>query len=325
VNNRDYLLYGRFYLPTGRLDALYTMRLTPTIQALVAAISDPRSNIPSEFRERNADPSNLMINIQHDIGKWCTEYTWSAEDGMLGVRVLHNFGKLGTTSEVLEDTLSRKRVGVKRVDEEDAVEGGLRGRMSIGAEVYFSAKERSAGVSTGIRFTTLPDATLPSFQVPALLGVPPTPPLTPSALPRALPLQPPTTITALFNPMLGHMSSAYTAQVSKDLSLSSRFDFNVYSFESEWTMGAEWWLRRQPTPSSDESIDLPSHSSAPSIHSTDVCGVLKARGSTNKDVSLMWEGRLRNILVSLGVVSDFSSRSKPIKSVGLEVSYFSSG
>lgn len=299
----DYLLYGRFYLPTGRLDALYSMRLTPTIQALVAAISDPRSNIPSEFRGRNADPSNLMINVQHDVGKWCTEYTWSAEDGMLGVRVLHNFGKLGTTSEVLEDSLFlRKRAGVKRVDEEDAVEGGLKGRMSIGAEVYFSAKERSAGgqtslfsrdnadnfyslVSTGIRFTTLPDATPPSVQLPTPLGVFPTSSPSPSALPRALPLQPPTTITALFNPMLGHMSSAYTARASKDLSLSSRFDFNVYSFESEWTMGAEWWLRRQPTPSSNEAVDLPSHPSVPPIHPTDVRGVVKARASTN-NVSL---------------------------------------
>jgi mitochondrial distribution and morphology protein 10 len=133
-------------LPTGRLDALYSTRLTPTIQVLVAAISDLRSNVPPEFRGRRADPSNLMINVQHDIGKWCTEYTWSAEDSMLGVRVLHNFGKLGTTSEVLEDSsFLRKRAGVKRVDEEDAVEGGLRGRMSMGAEVYFSAKERSAG------------------------------------------------------------------------------------------------------------------------------------------------------------------------------------
>ena len=130
-------------------------------------------------------------------------------------------------------------------------------------------------VSTGIRFTTLPDATPPSLQVPTPSGI------STSALPRALPLQPPTTITALFNPMLGHMSSAYTARVSTDLSLSSRFDFNVYSFESEWTMGAEWWLRRQPTPSPDEVVDLPSHPSVPPIHSTDVRGVLKARASTN--------------------------------------------
>jgi mitochondrial distribution and morphology protein 10 len=43
-----------------------------------------------------------------------------------------------------------------------------------------------------------------------------------------------------------------------------------------------------------------------------------------QDVALMWEGRLRNMLVSLGVVSDFSSRLKPIKAIGLELSYFSS-
>lgn len=43
-----------------------------------------------------------------------------------------------------------------------------------------------------------------------------------------------------------------------------------------------------------------------------------------QDVSLMWEGRLRNMLISLGVVSNLSDRSKPIKSIGLELSYFSS-
>lgn len=40
---------------------------------------------------------------------------------------------------------SNPTTGLKRVDEEDAVEGGLKGRVSAGAEFYFSAKERSAG------------------------------------------------------------------------------------------------------------------------------------------------------------------------------------
>ena len=44
--------------------------------------------------------------------------------------------------------------------------------------------------------------------------------------------------------MLGHISGAYAARVSRDLSLASRFDFNVYSYESEWSLGAEWWQRR---------------------------------------------------------------------------------
>lgn len=38
----------------------------------------------------------------------------------------------------------------------------------------------------------------------------------------------------------------------------------------------------------------------------------------------MWEGRIRNLLISLGVASNLSNRSKPIKSIGVELSYFSS-
>jgi distribution and morphology protein 10 len=69
---------------------------------------------------------------------------------MWGVRVLHNFGKLGIPVDTSDDpdktNLASTRVpGLKRVDEEDAVEGGLKGRLSAGAEFYFSAKERSAG------------------------------------------------------------------------------------------------------------------------------------------------------------------------------------
>ncbi|KIM45793.1 hypothetical protein M413DRAFT_440830 [Hebeloma cylindrosporum] len=320
VDQRDYLLYGRLFLPTGRLDALYSTRLSPTVQAAISAISDPPSNVPPELRGRKSDLSNVMVNVQHDVGKWCTEYTWSAEDEMWGVRVLHNFGRLGSTGELNDEASSKRRLGVKRVDEEDAVEGGLKGRVSMGAEVYFSAKERSAGVSTGIRFTTLPDATPPSFQVP-----PPSIVQAPVPTTRTPPFQPPTTITALFNPMLGHMSGAYTARGSRDLALSSRFDFNVYSFESEWAMGVEWWLRRPPKASLDDSPDdLPVPEPVTPSPLQDINGVVKARASTNNDVSLMWEGRVRNMLVSLGVVSDLSSRSKPIKSLGLEVAFFSS-
>ncbi|KAJ7667802.1 mitochondrial distribution and morphology protein 10 [Mycena polygramma] len=318
VDKRDYLLYGRFYLPTGRLDALYSTRLTPTLQALVAAISHPPSNLPADMGNRGGNVSNLIVNLQHDVGKWCTEYTYSADDSMWGVRVLHNFGKLGVAVDTSEDTdkIHAYSAGLKRVDEEDPVEGGLKGRYSAGAEFYFSAKERSAGVSTGFRFTTLPDATPPSFQLPASISSPL------SQASKGPPSQPPTTITALFNPMLGHMSGAYSARVSRDLSLCSRFDFNVYSYESEWTMGAEWWMRSSP---SDDPDTVPTPPIPPLGETKgEIRGVVKARASTNNDVSLMWEGRLRNMLVSLGVVSDFSNRTKPIKAIGLELSYFSS-
>jgi distribution and morphology protein 10 len=127
-------MYGRIYLPTGKMDALYSARLSPTVQALVAAISEPANT---------SGPSNVMLSLQHDVGRTCTEYSWSAEDSMCGIRVLHNFGRLHG-DDIVSPTHSANS---KRVDEEDAVgmESGLKGRISAGAEVYFSAKEKSAG------------------------------------------------------------------------------------------------------------------------------------------------------------------------------------
>lgn len=288
----DYLLYGRLYIPTGRLDALYSTRLTPSLQAMVAAISDPRSPLSSEKSRGHAPSSNVMFSLQQDTGKWCNEYTWSADDGMWGVRTLYNFGKLGNHTEVAEEgertaaSSSAHPSKPKRVDEEDAMEGGLKGRISVGGEFYFSAKERSAGgvscrllpsrrvtnvfsVSTGIRFTTLPDATPPSFQVPSSSGTNPPP----------FPSQPPTTITALFNPMLGHMSGSYAARISRDLSLASRFDFNVYSYESEWSVGAEWWTRRSKGRPAHPPAEKPI-STLPMEPSEEALGVVKAKLST---------------------------------------------
>jgi mitochondrial distribution and morphology protein 10 len=92
-----------------------------------------------------------MFSLQHDVGKWCTEYSWSAEDSMWGVRVLHNFGRRTSSPEFIDEGDKGQQAeqprlkGLKRVDEEEAMEGGLKGRFSAGAELYVSAKERSAG------------------------------------------------------------------------------------------------------------------------------------------------------------------------------------
>lgn len=83
--------------------------------------------------------------------------------------------------------------------------------------------------------------------------------------------------------MLGHITGAYVARVSRDLSLASRFDFNVYSYQSEWTVGAEWWTRRNK-PKHEPGTPLygftPSIPPSPPEPSNDVQGVVKARLST---------------------------------------------
>lgn len=56
-----------------------------------------------------------------------------------------------------------------------------------------------------------------------------------------------------------------------------------------------------------------------------ITGVVRARMNSLFDVSLLWEGKLRNCLVSVGVRADLSSRNMPLRGVGMEVMYFSSG
>ena len=58
---------------------------------------------------------------------------------MFGVRGLYNFGWMQDLG--IEEAPDANR----RVDEEEMMEGGLRGRFSAGGEVYFSAKQRSFG------------------------------------------------------------------------------------------------------------------------------------------------------------------------------------
>lgn len=43
---------------------------------------------------------------------------------------------------------------------------------------------------------------------------------------------------------------------------------------------------------------------------------------TMQTISLLYESRIRHCLVSVGVISDLSSRSNPVRAMGLEVQYF---
>ena len=91
------------------------------------------------------------MSLQHDTGRWGTEYTWQAESGgnILGLRVLRNFGKHGNVEPSVDEANAHNEVSTpKRVDEEEAMEGGLKGRLSAGAELYVST-EKSAGGKWG--------------------------------------------------------------------------------------------------------------------------------------------------------------------------------
>ncbi|BEJ08070.1 hypothetical protein CcaverHIS641_0501550 [Cutaneotrichosporon cavernicola] len=333
IEGRDFLFYSRMHLPTMHLSGLAVTRLAPTVQAHIAFVHQPqrvRFTPPTKTAASVAPtsppqpPPNLLVALQHDTGMYSGEYTYSAADGMCGVRGLYNFGW-----------------GKETVGE------GMRGRFSAGGEVYLSVKQRSAGISTGVRYTSLPSQSQ---------GGPPSPP---------------TTITLLYNPLIGALSASYAAQVSPHVSMATRFGVNVYSYESDFAIGGEWWVgrrgrQRQVELSPEARLQIAKHASiggrlrdepgepgepGPEAVSTAAVvvdgdeaqleaqarrdarvlddpderdGVLKARLSGNWSLALLYEARIRKSLVSVGLVSDvFGGTGRAIRGVGLEVQYCS--
>jgi distribution and morphology protein 10 len=176
-------------------------------------------------------------------------------------------------------------------------------------------------MSTGLRFSTLPAATeLPSSSSPSSTSHP-----TPiSTFPY--------TLTLTLTPITGSLSTTYSLRASPNLSFSSRFGFNVYSWESEMVAGCELWRRaaKSTTPADDGlewarrkmrlhdfSAPLPgSPSPSPLLsdpvqpeaaikadESSDEAGdsVIKLRIDQSWNVRLLWEGRVKELLVSAGV------------------------
>ncbi|BGP36484.1 Mitochondrial distribution and morphology protein 10 [Rhodotorula kratochvilovae] len=346
VDRADYLLYGRLYAPSPRLDALYVHRLAPSLQALVSLITvpspapaptlswestDPSASLSASATSSASAPtatsgplarlSELELKLQQDTGRWSAEYSYAVGDGMWGVRGLYNFGRWGAPCGGSADAAAGERARERAVDEEeDEMPNGLKGRWSAGGEIYFSAQERSAGVSTGVRFATVPESA----------GGPP---------------QPPTYITATLNPIMGQLSTAYAVQVGRDASLASRFDFNLYSYDADLAVGGEWFHRRAPAKAlaaEEEPLHVATFDAfgrgaddeetqrrkRNNDAEDEVLGVLKVRASTSSMVALLWEGRLGDFLLSAGLVADIRQatlsrgRTSPIRSVGLSVSYW---
>ena len=55
----------------------------------------------------------------------------------------------------------------------------------------------------------------------------------------------------------------------------------------------------------------------------DVAGVLKARVDNEGGVGLLWEGRVKELMYSCGLVMDVKRRDSIFRTVGLEVQYSS--
>lgn len=188
----------------------------------------------------------MAFQLQYDVGKWCSECSYTTDDGLLGIRALYNFGK--------------------------PLEEG-HGQWSLGTEVYYGTLDKSGGckenekmkkktgmicgwqylspffwlyiVSTGLRYRTSPTSS-----------------------------STPINVTYTLNPIVGHMATAYVAQVTENLTMCSRFEFSIYSYESDLALGFEYRTK---------NANLASSPSSPSTSSDTTTRSSLVKGKKNKD------------------------------------------
>ena len=258
-----------------------------TLEALYLRRLSPTQQLKlsavSDGRLKNG--GTILALHQYDVGKYSAETLYSTDGGLFGVRGLYNFGP-DPREEVTEPP---------RIDDR------LYGRFSAGAEMYYGALNKSGGISFGGGFATLP----------AYTGVP-------------------LTATLTLNPLMGNISTTYAVKAGQNLSLCSKLDFNVYSYESDLVVGLELWRmkarterRRERSMAEKLAWALDEVDTKPEKPPEEVAGVLKARIDQNWKIGLLWEGRIKELLFTLGSSIDMKRRDQPFRAVGLEIQYSS--
>lgn len=267
VTRKDALLYGRMYLPSSTLEALYLRRISPTRLLRINCVSG--STLPNG--------GTALALLQNDYGKYSTEYLYSTDSALLGIRGLYNFGYDPRAPDA---------------EPADHAWEHQNGRLSAGAEAYFSPRNKSAGVSAGLRFATLPVHT--GF---------------------------PYTMTCTMNPLMGNLSATYAVKAGPNLALCSRFDFNWYSYESDVIVGMELSRRKVAPEDIAWARNLLRPEWGDAAIKDDIESVIKARTDQNGKIGLLWEGKINELLVGVGANLDMKSKDRMLGNVGLQISY----
>ncbi|OQE32633.1 hypothetical protein PENFLA_c001G08666 [Penicillium flavigenum] len=288
------LLHASLHLPPpSTLYALFLRRISSNMQLSLAVCSTQ-----GPPQSKSAPQASMLTQLSHDTGKYSNEYLFSTDNALFGWRGLWNFGPDPRHTRDVPPPLSL---------------------LSAGAEAYYSPISSLIGMSTGLRFTTLPAATeIPPSSSPSSTRTPI------STFPY--------TLTLTLAPIVGSLSTTYSLRASPNLAFSSRFGFNVYSWESEMVAGCELWRRTKKSDSSNDDdlewarrkmrmhdfgVSLPGSPASPLLEdparpespmssnahteAETSDSVIKLRIDQSWNVRLLWEGRVKELLVSAGV------------------------
>lgn len=310
-------------------------RISPALQLQLSAVS-------GQYLKGGG---TLLGLAQYDVGRYALEGLASSDGGLLGFRGVYNFG--GDAADILPLGTTRDR---HAASPDDAQRERIYGRFSTGGEIYYGTLNKSGGMSLGARFATLPSH-------------------------KGTPL----TATMTLNPLMGNISTTYAVRAGRNCSLATKFDFNFYSYESDWAVGMELWRQRtvrdvmDPALSAEKLVKERSHQAKlewrldepeapvpkpvlaePSVArprersfqakmewrldgpetsdgmdvpattpDDEYSGVIKARLDQNMRIGVLWEGRAKSLLFSLGSGIDLRNLESPFRTIGVQVQFSS--
>lgn len=304
IRQKATLLHATLHLPPPTtLNALFLRRISPTMQLSLAVCSTRGPPL-----SKSAPQASLLTQLSHDTGKYSNEYLFSTDNALFGWRGLWNFGLIPRSSS------------------ESSPQPSL---LSAGAEAYYSPISSLIGMSTGLRFSTLPASASESLASSFSSSSHHSSSYS-SSTNHSSPISTfPYTLTLTLTPLTGSLSTTYSLRASQNLSFCSRFCFNVYSWESEMVAGCELWrqssTRKTDANNDDDGLEWArlkmrenssfSHSPPSPSEGKEMTqrqnegnnedeadgSVLKIRVDQSWNVRLLWEGRVKELLVSAGV------------------------
>lgn len=312
---RPSLFYGRFFLPQSQLEALVVKRITAAIQVQLSAVS----------AQYLRDGGTLLGLAQYDVGQYAFEGLASSDGGLLGLRGIYNFG--GDAASGATDTVGERE--------------RIYGRFSTGGEIYYGTLNKSGGISLGTRFATLP----------AHRGTPLSATLTVNPLMGNL--------AASYAVVAGKQCSLATRMEFNVFSYESTWAVGMELWrkpmrridvpkpqrdvdgdnsaqiwrppiERSFQAKLEWRLDKADskptmiaTPAPERILSLAKTSAAGKGGDDEYAGVLKARLDQNMRIGVLWEGRVKSLLFSLGSGIDLRRLDKPFRTLGLEIQFSS--
>ncbi|KAG6016298.1 hypothetical protein E4U43_003944 [Claviceps pusilla] len=341
------LLYGRLYLPQSQLEALIVKRITPALQLQLSVVS----------AEYLRDGGTILGLAQYDVGSYAFEGLASSDGGLLGLRGIYNFGgdaqdgaknkAEGTATGGVQS--ERERIHGRFSTGGEIYYGTLNksGGVSLGARFATLPTHSGTPLSATLTMNPLMGNIAASYAVKAGKH---------SSLASRLEFNVFSYESAWAVGMELWRKPLRRLSVEDDDSpggggsgatLWRPARERSFQAKLEWRLDApkpELKPKLGPGPKSESESESGSSSSSPPPPAStlqpepdkilslaklakpdkeDYAGVLKARLDQNLRIGVLWEGRVKSLLFSLGSGIDLKKLDKPFRTLGLEIQFSS--